>query len=156
MARSRAVRLVGWLRHNLVQRSTSRHRRHGHDPGLRLHVERRHGRVQEAGRRRLSAILVRTCRIAALLGGLVWVVDGLVRQTGAAYWNPRTLADYSAMASYSVGLLAFVAVFVGLRASPRWHAGLPGTIAVVVAVFGAVLGALGNFIEDGLHVAVAA
>jgi hypothetical protein len=96
------------------------------------------------------------CRLAALVGGLVWIVDGLVRQAGAAYWNPHTLADYTAMVSYSIGLLGFVAVFVGIRASREWQAGLPGTIAVGVAVLGAVIAALGNFIEDGLRVSIAA
>jgi hypothetical protein len=99
--------------------------------------------------------LMRVCSVVAAVGGLVWVISGLVRP-GTAYWNPHTVAEYATMASFSLGLLAFVAVFVGIRASPRWRAGLLGTIAIVLAGLGAAVAAVGNIVEDGLHVPLAA
>jgi hypothetical protein len=68
--------------------------------------------------------LARAYRLAALVGGLVWIVNGLLRLAGAAYWNPHTLADYTAMASYSLGLLGLVG-----RRGRRHRAGEPAAVA---------------------------
>ncbi len=90
-----------------------------------------------------SSDLIRWGGIAAMAGGVVWVISGILAIVYQGEHAPGTFADYLVEGTFAVGLVLTVVGMVGLHALQKesyGRIGRAGFYTVVVASLGQVLG----------------
>src|SRR6266571_1864919 len=88
--------------------------------------------------------------------GLVWLVYGLItREFAPSYWSATRLIDYVAIGLYSGGLLLLAVALAAIHVRQQRRGCLFERVAFLVAIVGATLAGVGDFVEDGLRFAAA-
>lgn len=104
----------------------------------------------------LSPKLTRWADRALLGDGVLWLVYALVTLRFApSYWAAYRPIDYLAVDLYSAGLLLLGLGLIGIHARQATSAGPEELVGFIAAFVGAVLAGIGDFGEDGLHLALA-
>lgn len=86
-------------------------------------------------------------RVAWLLAGLMWAARSVVEFARPAYYEPVTLLDWSAVASYSVAWLLSAAAVLLLA---RDLEARPVRVVAVIFAVAATIAGLANLVEDAL------
>ena len=95
--------------------------------------------------------------VQCFLAGVCWIAYGVFsRIVQPQYWAPESGLDYLGVAVYSGSLLltagGLVALYASIRRMGRAH--WMGTLGFILAIAGATVAGVGNFVEDGLGVSV--
>ena len=107
--------------------------------------------------RMLTMSLRRSGAWAIVADGLVWLVYGLItREFAPNYWSATRFIDYVAIGLYSGGLFLLAVALAAIHARQPRRGGLFERAAFLVAIVGASLAGVGDFVEDGFRVAAAA
>jgi pimeloyl-ACP methyl ester carboxylesterase len=86
--------------------------------------------------------------IVAVLTGFAWLARGLLALTKPTYYAPVTAADYLAVALTTVAFALLAPSLWFLAASSGRYSRIAGAVGGVASLIAAV----GNFVEDALHI----
>jgi hypothetical protein len=93
---------------------------------------------------------------AIVADGLLWVAYGLItREFAPSYWSASRFIDYVAVGLYSAGFLLLAVALAAIHARQTRREGKFELVAFLVAIAGAALAGVGDFVEDGLRFAAA-
>jgi hypothetical protein len=104
----------------------------------------------------VSTRLVRWSAWLIIADGVIWLVYAFVTlQYAPSYWAASSLVDYLAVDLYSGGLVLLGIGLTGIHGRQARKAGPEEYVGFFLALLGALTAGVGDFAEDGLHLALA-